>query len=87
MKAITISNAVASALICGIAFSSVLLCAEETPRHRVLVELFESQGCNSCPPAAKLISEVATPEFLEKAVVLSWHVNYWDYLGWRDVFA
>ena len=49
-----------------------------------VVELFTSQGCSSCPPADALIGELA-----ERADVLalSEHVDYWDYLGWRDPFA
>ncbi len=50
----------------------------------VLVELFTSQGCNSCPPADEMIAELAARP---NVVALSLHVDYWDYLGWRDTFA
>ena len=50
----------------------------------VLVELFTSQGCSACPPADALLAELADrPD----VVALSLHVDWWDYLGWRDVFA
>jgi len=50
----------------------------------VVVELFTSQGCSSCPPADALLRELADwPD----VVALSLHVDYWDYLGWHDVFA
>lgn len=50
----------------------------------VVVELFTSQGCNSCPPADALLRELAvTPGVL----AMTYHVDYWDYLGWRDTFA
>lgn len=50
----------------------------------VLVELFTSQGCAACPPADAFLRELADrPD----VVALALHVDYWDYLGWRDVFA
>jgi hypothetical protein len=51
---------------------------------KVVIELFTSQGCNSCPPADHLLSELAADERL---LALSLPVDYWDYLGWRDTLA
>ncbi|MEL6598888.1 MAG: DUF1223 domain-containing protein [Pseudomonadota bacterium] len=52
--------------------------------NAVLLELFTSQGCSSCPPADAYLNELAEDPDI---VALSLHVDYWDYLGWRDAFA
>jgi hypothetical protein len=50
----------------------------------VVVELFTSQGCSSCPPADRLLADLgADPDVL----LLAFHVDYWDDLGWRDTFS
>ena len=50
----------------------------------VVVELYTSQGCSSCPPADKIFHEIAQRE---DVIALSLHVDYWDYIGWKDEFA
>lgn len=50
----------------------------------VIVELFTSQGCSSCPPADEFISQLRK----ERGVIpLAFHVDYWDRLGWKDAFS
>src|SRR5580698_3481897 len=49
-----------------------------------VVELYTSEGCNSCPPAEALIGKLARQN---DVIALSFHVDYWDSLGWRDRFA
>lgn len=53
-------------------------------RGLVLVELYTSQGCSSCPPADALLSELAQRT---DVLPLALHVDYWDYIGWADEFA
>lgn len=52
----------------------------------VVLELFTSQGCSSCPPADALLWQVQQ-EFSNDVFALSYHVDYWDYIGWKDPFA
>ena len=50
----------------------------------VVLELFTSQGCSSCPPADKLLAQMGDDPAV---IALSLHVDYWDKLGWKDVFS
>lgn len=56
----------------------------EAQKPPVVVELFTSQGCYSCPPADKLLGELAQEDGV---IAIGYHVNYWDRLGWPDPFA
>ncbi|MEM9855263.1 MAG: DUF1223 domain-containing protein, partial [Pseudomonadota bacterium] len=49
-----------------------------------VVELYTSQGCSSCPPADKLLHQLADRD---DVIALALHVDYWDYIGWKDEFA
>jgi hypothetical protein len=77
-----------------VALLSVTACYAEPPLAArlgptpVVVELFTSQGCSSCPPADQIVSELAHDDSLRGRVIpLTFHVDYWDRLGWRDPFS
>jgi hypothetical protein len=53
-----------------------------------LVELFTSEGCNSCPPAEEYLNHLAqSPDLWTRYLPVAFHVDYWNYLGWRDRFS
>lgn len=53
-----------------------------------LLELYTSEGCNSCPPVDRWVSNLPQPQFVpQRLVVLAFHVDYWNYLGWQDRFS
>ncbi|MBI1889277.1 MAG: DUF1223 domain-containing protein [Burkholderiales bacterium] len=72
-------------------------CSKQSPPHTVaLLELYTSEGCDSCPSADRFISglrqlsrdtKALSGLAPEQVVPLSLHVDYWDYIGWKDVFA
>jgi hypothetical protein len=71
--------------IFGLAFAIMLSASGPTAGEPTTVlELFTSQGCSSCPPADKLIGELAERD---DVLALSFNVDYWDYLGWKDTLA
>jgi hypothetical protein len=58
------------------------------PSRTALIELFTSEGCNSCPPADQWLSELRSkPGLWKDFVPVEFHVNYWDSLGWKDRFS
>lgn len=58
-------------------------------RGMAVVELFTSEGCSSCPPADEFVGELAAarPPQGDDVYIIAWHVDYWDYLGWKDPFG
>jgi hypothetical protein len=80
-------------LATGMIFISVSVFAktiklESTPRQTTLLELFTSEGCNSCPPADQWMSTLKhDPRLWKEIIPVAFHVDYWDYIGWKDPFA
>jgi hypothetical protein len=76
-----------SLLVLPLVASAVALAGSvmaQDSRPVTVVELFTSQGCSSCPPSDAYLGELAKrPDIL----ALSFHVDYWDYIGWKDPFA
>src|SRR6187551_4135793 len=52
-----------------------------------LIELFTSEGCSSCPPADEALEEIQKKYSDKDVLVLSYHVDYWNKLGWKDIFS
>jgi len=61
--------------------------AQDTNDGIVMLELFTSQGCSSCPPADELLEQIKKEHKNNKVFVLSYHVDYWNRLGWKDPFS
>ncbi len=71
----------------GLSLGVCAIIAIVRPAHadpRAVVELFTSQGCSSCPPADKLLGELAKDP---SVIAMSMPIDYWDYLGWKDTLA
>ena len=64
------------------------LLLESGERPATVLELYTSQGCSSCPPAERWLSSfVDEPSLWRDIIPINFHVDYWDYLGWKDPFA
>lgn len=79
----TLAFALAANFI-GFAGSNQIANAADISTPKSVVELFTSQGCSSCPPADDALTELIKDK---KYLGLAYHVDYWDYIGWKDTFG
>ena len=86
-----IALAIATTASCGVSADSAAqpLPASADKHSTVLIELFTSEGCSSCPPADDLLSDLIRNQPIPNVTIVGFgeHVDYWDNLGWRDVFS
>lgn len=82
LKKITLGLGAALMLAGGI--TAVSDEARSEPQAKAVIELYTSQGCSSCPPADKLLGKLAGRK---DVIALTFPVDYWDYLGWKDTLA
>ena len=74
----------ASLLGLAISFTAMSQASAQSTQPTAVIELFTSQGCSSCPPADKILGQYARDNTV---LALAWHVDYWNYLGWKDTFS
>src|SRR3978361_1205714 len=73
------------ATMIGLAVSVALATTAQAQQAPVVVELFTSQGCSSCPPADAFLTDLAHQR--GDVLPLAFHVTYWDSLGWKDPYS
>jgi len=81
--------AAAAIALSGAAQAASMACSSYSgPHTTALVELYTSEGCDTCPPADQWLSSLFSQGFrADQVVPLALHVDYWDYIGWKDPFA
>ena len=84
MNSITRLSAGALLTLAAIAIAAPIKAEPPAPANKAVLELFTSQGCSSCPPADALLAQLGKNLDL---VTLSYSVDYWNYLGWRDTLS
>jgi len=87
-RAVALVTALTLLCASGVASAAGAMCSAHSPAHRVaLVELYSSEGCNSCPPADARLGQWKNSGSTQSVVPLALHVDYWNSLGWTDRFS
>lgn len=89
MNSTIVSTVLAATMMCIAASCTAQADEPNARRQTVVVELFTSEGCSSCPPADDVLAELSKAGAIDgvEIVPLGLHVDYWNYLGWSDRFA
>ena len=88
IRAIALFAALATSGVAQAATAAASMCSTHSPAHRVaLVELYSSEGCDSCPPADHWLGQWKDSGAAQSIVPLALHVDYWNSLGWTDRFS
>ena len=88
----TLAIVASAAVLSLVSLAAHAACEAKSPDHLVaLIELYTSEGCDSCPPADRWLSRLVRTDkersAVTQAVPIAFHVDYWDRLGWKDRFA
>jgi hypothetical protein len=84
-KTLTLAMPIFSIATSPVIFAATECSAKSGAQTVPLLELYTSEGCSSCPPADKWLSNLKVSN--DKIVPLAFHVDYWDYIGWKDRFS
>jgi hypothetical protein len=88
MRKVKLVLCVIPGMLAAAVLSSAAVQFQSAERRAVLLEVFTSEGCSSCPPAESWLSHLKeAPGLWKDFVPVAFHVDYWDYLGWRDRWA
>ena len=88
MKKLLALGAALTAMMVALEAHAGACSASSAARTVALVELYTSEGCNSCPPADRWLSSLGARGYApDRVVPIALHVDYWDYIGWKDPFA